>query len=309
MSAPPPAAPPEATAATVPGPALIIPRAPRAARLKDLAFKGGMLACLGIALITLAAVLIQVFTKGVGQLSLSFVTDLGSSFPDQAGIGSALVGTLWVMAVCIVFIVPVGVASAVYLEEYADRSRWYNRFIEVNIQNLAAVPSIVYGILGLAFLVRGPLSLGHVVAAAGLTLALLVLPVVVIAGREAIRAVPPSIREGSMALGATKWQTIWKQVLPASVPGFATGVILAVSRAIGEAAPLIVVGGAVYLTFYPSGLGSDFTVLPLQIFNWISQPQEEFKALAAAGMIVLLAVLLVLNAAAIWLRNKYEKKW
>jgi phosphate transport system permease protein len=244
VSAPPPAPPPDATAATVPPPALRIPRAPRVARLKDLAFKGGMLACLGVALITLAAVLIQVFTKGVGQLSLDFITDLGSSLPTKAGIGSALVGTLWVIAVCIAFIVPVGVASAVYLEEYADRSRWYNRLIEVNIQNLAAVPSIVYGILGLAFLVRGPLSLGHVVLAAGLTLALLVLPVVVIAGREAIRAVPPSIREGSMALGATKWQTIWKQVLPASVPGFATGVILAVSRAIGEAAPLIVVGGS-----------------------------------------------------------------
>jgi len=309
MSAPPPAPPPDATAATVPPPSLTIPRAPRAARLKDLAFKGGMLACLGIALITLAAVLVQVFSKGFGQLDVNFITDLGSSLPDKAGIGSALVGTLWVIAVCIAFIVPVGVASAVYLEEYADRNRWYNRFIEVNIQNLAAVPSIVYGILGLAFLVRGPLSLGHVVLAAGLTLALLVLPVVVIAGREAIRAVPPSIREGSMALGATKWQTIWKQVLPASVPGFATGVILAVSRAIGEAAPLIVVGGAVYLSFYPSGLASDFTVLPLQIFNWISQPQEEFKNLAAAGMIVLLAILLLLNAVAIWLRNKYEKKW
>jgi len=309
VSPPPPAPPPDATAATVPAPALTIPRAPRAARLKDLAFKGGMLACLGIALITLAAVLVQVFSKGFGQLDLNFITDLGSSLPDKAGIGSALVGTLWVIAVCIAFIVPVGVASAVYLEEYADHSRWYNRLIEVNIQNLAAVPSIVYGILGLAFLVRGPLSLGHVVLAAGLTLALLVLPVVVIAGREAIRAVPPSIREGSMALGATKWQTIWKQVLPASVPGFATGVILAVSRAIGEAAPLIVVGGAVYLTFYPSGLSSDFTVLPLQIFNWISQPQEEFKNLAAAGMIVLLAILLLLNAVAIWLRNKYEKKW
>jgi phosphate transport system permease protein len=309
MSAPPPAPPPEATAATVPPPALTIPRAPRAARLKDLAFKGGMLACLGIALITLAAVLVQVFSKGFGQLDLNFITELGSSLPAKAGIGSALVGTLWVIAVCIAFIVPVGVASAVYLEEYADRNRWHNRLIEVNIQNLAAVPSIVYGILGLAFLVRGPLSLGHVVLAAGLTLALLVLPVVVIAGREAIRAVPPSIREGSMALGATKWQTIWKQVLPASVPGFATGVILAVSRAIGEAAPLIVVGGATYLSFYPSGLGSDFTVLPLQIFNWISQPQEEFKELAAAGMIVLLAILLLLNAAAIWLRNKYEKKW
>jgi phosphate transport system permease protein len=309
MSAPPPAPPPDATVATAPVGTLTIPRAPRAARLKDLAFRGVMLACLGIALVTLAAVLIQVFTKGVGQLSLDFITDLGSSFPDRAGIGSALVGTLWVIAVCIAFIVPVGVASAVYLEEYADSDRWYNRFIEVNIQNLAAVPSIVYGILGLAFLVRGPLSLGHVVLAAGLTLALLVLPVVVIAGREAIRAVPPSIREGSMALGATKWQTIWKQVLPASVPGFATGVILAVSRAIGEAAPLIVVGGAAYLTFYPSGLGSDFTVLPLQIFNWISQPQEEFKNLAAAGMIVLLGVLMLLNAVAIWLRNKYEKDW
>jgi phosphate transport system permease protein len=268
-----------------------------------------MLASLAVALMTLAAVLIQVFSKGIGQLDLNFITNLGSSFPDRAGIGSALVGTLWVIAVCIAFIVPVGVASAVYLEEYADRNRWYNRFLEVNIQNLAAVPSVVYGILGLAFLVRGPLSLGHVVLAAGLTLALLVLPVVVIAGREAIRAVPPSIREGSMALGATKWQTIWKQVLPASVPGFATGVILAVSRAIGEAAPLIVVGGAIYLTFYPSGLGSDFTVLPLQIFNWISQPQEEFKNLAAAGMIVLLAILLLLNAVAIRLRNKYEKKW
>jgi phosphate transport system permease protein len=302
----PPSVSSEASAADLP---LAIPRPSRRSRIKDLAFRGGMLACLGIALITLAAVLVQVFSKGIGQLDLNFITDLGSSLPDQAGIGSALVGTLWLMAVCIGFIVPVGVASAVYLEEYANRERWYNRFIEVNIQNLAAVPSIVYGILGLAFLVRGPLSLGHVVLAAGLTLALLVLPVVVIAGREAIRAVPSSIREGSMALGATKWQTIWRQVLPASVPGFATGVILAVSRAIGEAAPLIVVGGAVYLTFYPSGLGSDFTVLPLQIFNWISQPQEEFKDLAAAGMIVLLAILLILNGIAIWLRNRYEKKW
>jgi phosphate transport system permease protein len=308
VNAPPPPAASDTVAAS-PGPALAIPRAPRGARIRDLAFRGGLLACLGVALMTLAAVLIQIFTKGVGSLSLAFITDLGSSFPDQAGIGSALVGTLWVMAVCIAFIVPVGVASAVYLEEYADRDRWYNRFIEVNIQNLAAVPSIVYGILGLAFLVRGPLSLGHVVLAAGLTLGLLVLPVVIIAGREAIRAVPPSIREGSLALGATKWQTIWKQVLPASVPGFATGVILAVSRAIGEAAPLIVVGGAIYLSFYPSGLASDFTVLPLQIFNWISQPQEEFKNLAAAGMIVLLAILLLLNGVAIWLRNKFEKKW
>jgi phosphate transport system permease protein len=308
VSAPPTEAGTIAAGAPIPEPRLI-PRTSRGGRLKELAFRGGMLACLGIALITLAAVLIQVFTKGAGQLDPSFVTDLGSSLPDQAGIGSALVGTLWVIAVCIAFIVPVGVATAIYLEEYANPDRWYNRFIEVNIQNLAAVPSIVYGILGLAFLVRGPLRLGHVVLAAGLTLGLLVLPVVVIAGREAIRAVPPSIREGSLALGATKWQTIWKQVLPAAVPGFATGTILAVSRAIGEAAPLIVVGGAIYLSFYPSGLGSQFTVLPLQIFNWISQPQDEFKELAAAGMIVLLAILLLLNGIAIWLRNRFEQRW
>ena len=200
------------------------------------------------------------------------------------------------MAVCIAFIVPVGVASAVYLEEYADRDRWYNRFIEVNIQNLAAVPSIVYGILGLAFLVRGPLSLGHVVLAAGLTLG-----AAGAAGGDHRRprgdprraAVDPRGLAGARARPSGRRSG--SQVLPASVPGFATGVILAVSRAIGEAAPLIVVGGAIYLSFYPSGLDSDFTVLPLQIFNWISQPQEEFKDLAAAGMIVLLAILLVLE--------------
>jgi phosphate transport system permease protein len=278
-------------------------------RGKDLGFRLALLGCLGLAILMLGVLLWDVVRDGVDRLDLDFITSFASTNADQAGIQGALWGTIWLMGVCALFIIPVGVATAIYLEEYADNNRWYNRLIEVNIQNLAAVPSIVYGILGLAFLVRGPLSLGHVVLAAGLTLALLVLPVVVIAGREAVRAVPPSIREGSMALGATKWQTIWKQVLPASVPGFATGVILAVSRAIGEAAPLIVVGGAAYLTFYPSGLGSDFTVLPLQIFNWISQPQEEFKNLAAAGMIVLLAILLLLNAVAIWLRNKYEKKW
>jgi phosphate transport system permease protein len=267
-----------------------------------------MLACLGIALITLAAVLIQVFTKGVGSLSMSFITDLGSSFPDQAGIGSALVGTLWVIGVCIAFIVPVGVASAVYLEEYADRDRWYNRFIEVNIQNLAAVPSIIYGILGLAFLVRGPLGLGRVVLAGGLTLGLLVLPVVIVAGREAIRAVPPSIREGSLALGATQWQTIWKQVLPASVPGIATGTILALSRAIGETAPLIMIGAVTYISFDPTILGP-FTALPIQIYSYLRLPQEEFKLLAAACIVVLLVILLVLNAFAIVIRNRYRRTW
>jgi phosphate transport system permease protein len=197
----------------------------------------------------------------------------------------------------------------VYLEEYADRTRWWNRLIEVNIQNLAAVPSIVYGILGLAFIVRGPLGLGPVVMAGSLTLGLLVLPVVIIAGREAIRAVPSSIREGSLALGATQWQTIFRQVLPSAIPGMATGVILALARAIGETAPLIVIGVASFVAFAPSGPDSLFTALPMQIFDWISRPQPEFRELAAAGILVLLAVLLTMNSVAIWLRNKYESKW
>jgi phosphate transport system permease protein len=216
------------------------------------------------------------------------------------------------MGVCAFFIVPVGVATAIYLEEYGDPTKWWNRLIEVNIQNLAAVPSIVYGILGLAFLVRGPLSLGNVVLAGGLTLALLVLPMVIIAGREALRAVPSSIREGSMALGATQWQTIWRQVLPAAVPGIATGVILALSRAIGETAPLIVVGAVAVIAFNPDGLDSQFTAMPIQIFDWISRASNDvnnYRPLAAAGILLLMILLLAMNSVAIWLRNRYEQKW
>ena len=254
--------------------------------------------------------LVDVFVDGLGSLSLSFLTDAPSRIiPENSGIGPALAGTLWLMVVCAAFIIPVGVASAVYLEEYANRERWFNRFIELNIQNLAAVPSIVYGVLGLAFLVRGPIGMGNILIAGGLTLGLLVLPVVIVAGREAIRAVPPSIREGSMALGATKWQTIWKQTLPAALPGIATGVILALSRAIGETAPLIVIGAAYFATSSPTSPFDDVTALPIQIFGWISDPRPEYKALAAAGIIVLMAILLAMNAVAIWLRNRYEKKW
>jgi phosphate transport system permease protein len=278
-------------------------------RARNRAFQAALAACLGASVLMLGTLLYDVLRDGLGKLSLDLLTSFPSALPKLAGVESALTGTIWLMVVCAAFIVPVGVATAVYLEEYANPDRWYNRAIEVNIQNLAAVPSIVYGILGLAFLVRGPLSLGRVVLAGALTLGLLVLPVVIIAGREAIRAVPPSIREGSMALGATQWQTIYKQVLPASVPGIATGVILALSRAIGETAPLILVGAATYVAFNPAGLGSGFTALPLQIFNWISQPQTEFKLLAAAAILVLLALLLSMNAVAIWLRNRYERKW
>jgi phosphate transport system permease protein len=282
----------------------------RNSRLLEIGFRVLLFSCLAIAIATLIVLLVDVLADGLGSLSLSFLTEAPSRIiPEDSGIGPALAGTLWLMAVCAAFIIPVGVASAVYLEEYANRERWLNRFIEVNIQNLAAVPSIVYGVLGLAFLVRGPLGMGNILIAGGLTLGLLVLPVVIVAGREAIRAVPPSIREGSMALGATKWQTIWKQTLPAALPGIATGVILSLSRAIGETAPLIVVGAAYFATSSPSGPFDDVTALPIQIFGWVSDPRPEYKALAAAGIIVLMAILLAMNAVAIWLRNKYEKKW
>jgi phosphate transport system permease protein len=279
-------------------------------RLLEIAFRASLFAALAIALITLVVLLVDVAADGAGQLSLDFLRENPSRIiPENSGIGPALAGTLWLMAVCAAFIIPVGIATAVYLEEYANRERWFNRFVEVNIQNLAAVPSIVYGILGLAFLVRGPLSMGNILIAGGLTLGLLVLPVVIVAGREAIRAVPASIREGSMALGATKWQTIWKQTLPAALPGIATGVILSLSRAIGETAPLIVVGAALFATSSPSSPFDDVTALPIQIFGWVSDPQPEFKTLAAAGIIVLMVILLLMNGVAIWLRNRFQRRW
>ena len=281
-------------------------------RLKDTGFQLALLVCVGISVLLLGVLLVDVVVDGVDRLNWEFITSFTSIDSDKAGIQAALWGTVWLMGVCAVFVIPIGVATAIYLEEYADSTKWWNRLIEVNIQNLAAVPSIVYGILGLAFLVRGPLSLGPVVLAGGLTLGLLVLPVVIIAGREAIRAVPPSIREGSMALGATQWQTIWKQVLPASIPGIATGVILALSRAIGETAPLILAGAVAVIAFNPEGLDSSFTALPIQIFNWISRPSNDindYRPLAAAGILLLMILLVLMNSVAIWLRNRYEQKW
>jgi phosphate transport system permease protein len=281
-------------------------------RVKDLAFHLALLACLALAIGLLVVLLVDVALDGAGTLSWDFINNFTSISADKAGIQAGLWGTIWLMGVCAFFIVPVGVATAIYLEEYGDPTKWWNRLIELNIQNLAAVPSIVYGILGLAFLVRGPLDLGNVVLAGGLTLALLVLPMVIIAGREALRAVPLSIREGSMALGATQWQTIWRQVLPAAVPGIATGVILALSRAIGETAPLIVVGAVAVIAFNPDGLDSQFTAMPIQIFDWISRASNDinnYRPLAAAGILLLMILLLAMNSVAIWLRNRYEQKW
>ena len=276
---------------------------------KETGFSLAMWVSVAVGITMLVALLTQVIVEGWPRLNFDLVTRFPSSLPRRAGVQSAIFGTIWVIGIVAVTCIPVGLAAAIYLEEYADRTRWYNRMIEVNIQNLAAVPSIVYGILGLAFLARGPLGLGRTVLAAGLTLSLLVLPVVIIASREAIRAVPNSIRLGSLALGATQWQTIRRQILPAAIPGIATGSILALSRAIGEAAPLLLLGALTFVTFNPTGPGSAFTVLPIQIFNWISRPQAEFHVVAAAAIVVLLVLLLTMNTAAIWLRNRYARKW
>jgi phosphate transport system permease protein len=282
--------------------------ASRRDRVKGMAFQSLLLVSVLIGFVTLIALLVDVANDGLSKLSWDFITSFPSSLPGRAGIQSPLVGTIVLMILVALFTVPIGVGAALYLEEYADKERWYNRAIEVNIQNLAAVPSIVYGILGLAFLVRG-LDLGRVLLAGALTLSLLVLPIVIIASREAIRAVPDSIREGALALGATRWQMIRRQILPAAIPGIATGSILALSRAIGETAPLIMIGAIVFVPFNPTSLDSAFTALPIQIFNWTTRPQEEFKLLAAAAILVLLGLLLTMNAFAIWLRNKYQRRW
>jgi phosphate transport system permease protein len=284
---------------------------PRRDVVLNLVFAGLLLLAILIALAGLLALLIQALAKGGSALSLDLFTNPPSTlFPEKAGFRTAILGSLELIAGVMLFVVPVGIATALYLEEYADNRRWWNRVIELNIQNLAAVPSIIYGILGLAFIVRGPLNLGFILIAGSLTLALLVLPMVIIASREAIRAVPDSIRHGSLALGATKWQTIRAQVLPASIPGIATGVILAVSRALGETAPLLLVGAAAFVTFDPTPFGSaGYTAMPVQIYNYAVRPQDEFKVLAAAGIIVMLVVLLAMNSFAIWLRNRYEQRW
>jgi phosphate transport system permease protein len=270
-------------------------------------FLGFLWLSLAVGFVTLGALLIQVFAEGYKWVDAVLFLEPPSTEPMIAGAEPAILATIFLGLLLLAFTVPLGVGTAIYLEEYANRDRWYNRLLEVNIQNLAAVPSIVYGILGLAFLVRG-LGLGRVLLAGAMILTLLVLPTVIIAAREAIRAVPDSIRQGAYALGATKWQVVWRQVLPASIPGIATGSILALSRALGETAPLLLVGALTYVAFNPTLLG-EFTALPVQIYQWVARPQEEFRTLAASAIIVLLGILLALNAFAIWLRNRYERRW
>lgn len=254
----------------------------------------------------LALLLFQVGVTGLGWLDWQFISSFPSRFPERAGIKSALVGTIYLSALVALISIPVGVSTALYLEEFAGKGRWA-KIIEVNIANLAGVPSIVYGILGLAIFVRF-FALERSLISGALTMSLLILPTIIIASREAIMAVPQSIRAAAYSLGATKWQTTWHHVLPASFPGIMTGVILSLSRAIGETAPLIMIGALTFVAFLPQGPMDSFTALPIQIYNWVSRPQPEFHELAAAGIIVLLIVLLLMNATAIYIRSKTERR-
>ncbi|MBW3636738.1 MAG: phosphate ABC transporter permease PstA [Armatimonadetes bacterium] len=267
------------------------------------------LLCFGVTLLSfflLAWIMSGIFKQGIPYLNQQFLTSFPSRFAEQAGIKSALYGSVYVLCVTAVFAIPVGIGAAIFLQEYAGDNR-FARFVQVNIANLAGVPSIVYGILGLALFVRA-LGFERSVLSGGLTLGLLVLPIIIIATQEALRGVPNSLRHGSYALGASKWQTIRRQVLPIAMPGILTGIILSISRAMGETAPLIMMGALTYVAFVPRGLRDGFTTLPIQVFNWTSRPQVEFQAIAAAGIIVLMTVLLSLNALAIFLRYRYNSR-
>jgi phosphate transport system permease protein len=278
-------------------------------RIGDKGLEISGLLVLLLALAALTTLLADVFIDGSGRLVRDFPQFL-TSYPSRraasAGLLPALVGSILLIILTAALAIPVGVGAAIYLEEYGTQDRW-SRLIEINIANLAGVPSIIYGLLGLGLFVR-TLGLGRSLLAGAATLALLVLPVVILSTREALRTVPPSLRESSYALGATRWQTVWHQVLPMAMPGIMTGLILALSRAIGETAPLITIGALTYVPFLPDSIWSPFTVLPIQTFNWVSRPQAEFLQNAAAAIIVLLVLLLAMNAVAIWLRDRYQKQ-
>jgi phosphate transport system permease protein len=275
--------------------------------VSNILFKLLFMAATIFGLLILGILLYRVITQGIGYLDFHFLQNLPSRKPEQAGVKTALIGTIWLMGVVAPVTLLLGVGTAIYLEEYAKKSR-FTRFIQVNISNLAGVPSIVFGLLGLTVFVRA-LALGTSVLAAGLTMSLLVLPIIIVASQEAIKAVPKELREASYGMGATKWQTILHVVLPAAIPGILTGGILALSRAIGETAPLVVLGLPLFLAFLPKSVFDMFTVLPMQIYNWTGRPQEEFQGVAAAGIIVLLTMLIIMNSIAVFIRNKFQKRY
>lgn len=278
-----------------------------ARKRKDRIFQGIFLGatCVGIAMLSI--LLVDIFKAGASHLDWQFLTSYPSRFPEQAGIKSALAGTLWLVALVAPLTFIIGVGTAIFLEEFVPRRNLINKIIQTNIANLAGVPSIVYGILGLAVFVR-MLGLGRSILAGALTMTLLILPIVIVAAQEAIRSVPDSMRHASYALGATRWQTVRHVVIPAALPGILTGMILAISRAIGESAPMIMIGAMAFVAFVPNNPLDHFTVLPIQIFNWTSRPQEAFREIAATGIMVLLIVLMATNATAVFLRNRYQKK-
>jgi len=276
-------------------------------RLKDQLFKIWGIACTLIGLVLLAVFIGDILIDGLRRIDWSFITNLPSRKAEKSGIYTALMGSIWILLLTTIVAFPLGVAAGVYLEEYAKKNR-FSALLEINISNLAGVPSIIYGLLGLEVFVR-IMGLGASVLAGALTLSLLILPIIIVATREAIKAVPQSIRDASYALGASKWQTIRNQILPASGGGILTGVILALSRAVGETAPLIVVGALAYVPFAPSNPLDEFSVLPIQIFNWISRPQHGFIENAAAAIIILLLITFVMNGIAVYFRNKWQKKW
>ena len=262
-----------------------------------------------LALFTLGFLITSIAGEGLHRINMTFIESFPSRFPDKAGIKSALFGSLWLISLTALIAIPIGIGASIYLEEFSKNSR-LRRFIDLNISNLAGVPSIVYGLLGLVIFVRF-MALDRSVLAGALTMSLLILPVIIVAAREALKAVPSTIRHAAYALGATKWQTIKSHIMPSALPGMLTGIILALSRAIGETAPLIMVGALTYIAFTPEGPMDAFTALPIQIFNWTSRPQEAFHELAAGGIIVLLAVLLITNSFAVFLRHRYQRnlKW
>jgi phosphate transport system permease protein len=276
----------------------------------SLVFLVALWLALALAILSLMTLVVTTAIDGAPRLDANLFTQFDSTlFPETAGARAGILGTLWLMLATALLAVPLGMAAALYLEEFADGRRWYNRLIELNLQNLAAVPSVIYGMLAVGFMSMVGIQRTDLVIGGALALALLILPVIIITTREAIRAVPQEIREGSLALGATPWQTSWRQVLPSAVPGISTGTILALSRAIGEAAPLLLLGVAVSVQFDPNGFMSAFTAMPIQIFNWSAESQEEYHTAAAAAIVVLLAMVLLLNGLAIYIRNHFQRRW
>lgn len=275
----------------------------------SIAFLAVLWLSLFLAFAFLLTLIVTTVIDGAPRLESTLITEFPASRPERAGARPAILGSMMVIAFTALFTLPLGIAAGIHLEEFSDRNRWYNRIIELNVQNLAAVPSIVYGLLTLGALTAIGVENKNIVAGGAMALSLLILPVIIIVTREALRSVPVEIRHGSLALGATPLQTLVRQTLPSAVPGIATGSILALSRALGEAAPLLILGALVFVSFDPNGLLSGYTTLPIQIFNWTGRPQEEFHVLAAAASLVLLALLMAMNAIAIIVRNRYQKRW